>query len=378
MMIAGEASGDMYGGLLAAALLCRGPVRLVGMGGRKMAEAGVELAYPLADHAIVGWSGVLRSLFLFRRVLMQARRMLEEQRPDALVLLDYPGFNVRLARFAHSRGIPVIYYISPQLWAWNPGRIHEIRRVVDLMLVILPFEPGFYRQAGMEVEFVGHPLLDVIPPGLLGAATPPTRHGEVRLGLLPGSRRGELRHMLPTLLAASRLIVERLPRCRVVAFRAPGLSDADFGRLGDLPVEVCEADYAARARIHYALTASGTATLENALLGVPMCVIYRAGPLNMAIAKALVRIPRIGLVNIVAERDICPEFIQRQAHAQAIADAALPVLSDPARWQEVRRDLDEVRHRLGRPGASHRAADAIVAHLGLPAPSPHLLGSTAP
>ncbi len=378
MLVAGEASGDMYGALLAQALRACGPVRLVGMGGQKMAAAGVELAYPLADHAVVGWSGVLGSLLLFRRVLAQARRMLDPHPPDALVLLDYPGFNLRLARYAHARGIRVVYYISPQLWAWNPGRIHQLRRVVDHMLVILPFEPGFYRQAGMEVEFVGHPLLDVIPRELLGSATPPPAEGEVRLGLLPGSRRTELRHMLPTLLAAARRVVERVPRCRVVVFRAPGLCDQDFAQTAGLPVEVCPADYAERARIHYALTASGTATLENALLGVPMCVIYRSNPLNMAIARALVRIPRIGLVNIVAEREICPEFIQGGARPEAIADAASAVLTDPIGWQKMREPLDEVRRRMGSPGASLRAAAAIAARAGLVTLAPEILRRTAP
>lgn len=350
----------MYGALLAEALRSTGPFRLIGMGGRKMEAEGVELAYPLADLATVGWSGVAQRLFLFHRILKEAKALVVRERPGALVLLDYPGFNVRLAEYAHALGVRVVYYISPQLWAWNPGRIHRIRRVVDQMLVILPFEQVYYRRCGMDVEFVGHPLLDLIPAKLLGAATPPQPGGEIRLGLLPGSRRGELSAMLPTMLAASLEIARRLEKCRIILFRAPGLSDEDFAPAAGLPVEICDANYAARASVHYALTASGTATLENALLGVPMCVIYRTGAINYAIAKALVRIQKIGLVNIVAEREICPELIQGRARPAAIAEHACRLLGEPGGWQEVRRALDEVRQRLGQPGASRRAASLIA------------------
>ena len=372
MLVAGEASGDMYGALLVRALR-RDGVRLIGMGGSRMREAGMELSYPLADMATVGWSGVLRHLGAFRRLLRQACHEVDELRPAALVLLDYPGFNVRLAEHAHAVGVPVVYYIAPQLWAWNPGRIHRIRRVVDQMLVILPFEENYYRESDVPVEFVGHPLLDMIPPELLGAAPAPGAEGELRLGLLPGSRRTEIDHMLPLMLETARRVVQQLPRCRVLLFRAPGLPHDLYDAARDAPVTLCDADYAGRARLHFALTASGTATLENALLGVPMCVIYRTSPLNYGIARALVRIPRIGLVNIVAGREVCPEFLQGSARPAAIAEAALGMLGAPARWQAMRADLDEIAAALGAPGASARAARIIERIGGLvprPAPAP--------
>jgi len=370
MLVAGEASGDMYGALLVCALR-RDGVRLIGMGGSRMREAGMELSYPLADMATVGWSGVLRQLGSFRRLLRQACHEVEEHRPAALVLLDYPGFNVRLAEHAHRAGVPVIYYIAPQLWAWNPGRIHRIRRVVDHMLVILPFEENYYRESGVPVEFVGHPLLDMVPTELLGQAERPGRDGELRLGLLPGSRRTEVAHMLPLMLETARRVVAREPRCRALLIRAPGLPPELYAAARDAPVELCDLDYAGRAELHFALTASGTATLENALLGVPMCVIYRTSPVNYGIAKALVRIQRIGLVNIVAGREVCPEFIQRAARPAAIADAALRVLTDPDRWQLMRHDLNAVAASLGAPGASSRVA-RIIERLGglLPAAVP--------
>jgi lipid-A-disaccharide synthase len=364
MIIAGEASGDMYGSYLARELLQYGNIRLVGMGGAKMAAAGVELAYPLANMATVGVSGVLRNLSTFRRVLAQAKDMLSSQPPLALILLDYPGFNVRLAEHAHKLGIPVIYYITPQLWAWNPGRVKKLKQIVDQMLVILPFEPDFYKQYGMNVNFVGHPLMDLVPQQFLGAAKPPGENGDIILGLLPGSRQAEVEYMLPIMMRAAEEISGRVERCRVLLFRAPEISQEQLRFDTTLPVEICESDYQTRSRVHFALTASGTATLENALLGVPMCIIYRTNAINFFLARMLVRIKLIGLVNIISRKEICKEFLQGKATPKAIAQHVSEIMLDQNKWKTMRTGLDQVRISLGTPGASNRAAQAVAETVG--------------
>ena len=370
LIIAGEASGDMHGASLVRALKRKRPdLRFRGIGGDRMSEAGVEIVRHVSEMAFLGFFEVLKHLPFIRRVLAEVRNLMESRNPKLVILIDYPGFNLKIAKEAKKRGIPVVYYISPQVWAWGKGRVKKIAERVDRMLVIFDFEEPIYRRAGMDVAFVGHPLKDTVRPAVSrsvffrNAGLDPRRP---LLGLVPGSRKQEIRHLLPEMVKAVGLLRRDIPGLQAVVAVAPTLSDQVLHpHLSGTEAirSVRSQTYEAMAYSDAALVASGTATLETALSGTPMVILYKMSSGSFFLGKLLVRMENIGLVNIVAGKRIVPELLQKNVTPEKIRAATLPLLTDREHRKEILRDLKEVARRLGRPGATERAADQIVEFL---------------
>ena len=376
MLSAGEASGDLHGATMCRALLALDPgLRLIGMGGPRMAAAGVEILVDPTAHAAMGTSEAIgRVPGLYRAYKLLVRR-LREARPMAVVLIDFPEFNLRLAKQARRAGIPVVYFIPPQLWAWRRGRIRQMAKRVTRVLAAFPFEESLYEEAGVPVEFVGHPLLDVVPSDLDRAkARERLCLGERQtlVGLLPGSRQQEVERLLPFMLdAAARLSRADGRRCFVLGLAASvdrGLVTVHLRRAseaGGPPVEVVEGlTHEVMAASDVLLIASGTATLEAALLGVPMVVCYRVSRLTEVVARLLTRSAWISLPNIVAGRGAVPEILQDKVTGARLASEAERLLVDSVAATAQRAAFKEVRSRLGQPGVGARAARAVLKVVG--------------
>lgn len=366
----GEPSGDLYAGALVEAMRAIDPtVEVFGFGGERMRAAGADLVGDYRGFAVTGLVEAISVLPRSWRMLGALRRAAETRRPAVFVAIDFPDFNFRLLPVMRRLGIPVVYYVSPQLWAWRSGRLAHLARYVDRMLVIFPFESAMYERAGVAVDFVGHPLVD------LAVATRGRTEflASVRLdpdkpvlALLPGSRPNEVRRILPVLVRAARLVHARVPHVQFLLARAPSLDPALFApleaiRADGLPLAVVEdAADDVLASADAVVTASGTATVQAALHGRPMVIVYRLSPLTYAIGRAFVKVATYGMVNLVAGRTIVPELIQDRCTPDAVAHEAVSLLTDRARADTMRRELAEVRSRLGAPGASRRAAEAIL------------------
>jgi len=371
LLSAGEASGDRLGAGLARALRRRRPdVDLLGMGGDEMRAAGVRIVQETAEVAVVGIVEVAKHLPAIRRAMLRLERAIVEERPDLVVPVDFPDFNLRLAARANSAGVPVVYFVSPQVWAWRAGRVRKIRNVVRRMLVLFPFEVAFYRDAGVPVDFVGHPLAERAPVRDRAelcrlAGLDPDRP---TVALVPGSRAGEVGRILPVLLEAARRLrpgrtglqwlVSAAPGLDRAALRAEadkhGLPDARIHR-GDFPeiLTVCTAG----------AVAAGTASLEAATAELPIVVVYRMNPVTYAIGRRLVRLPHVALPNLVAGRRVVPELIQDDCTPDRVASALERYLDHPEEAERVRHDLREVRRRLGAPGAFEVAAGKVLEEL---------------
>lgn len=357
---AGESSGDMHGAGLIRALRELDPsVRCEGLGGTHMAKAGMKLRYDLASQAIMGFVEVVRRFGMIHRLFLDTARHLDDTQPDCVVLIDFPGFNLQLAKRAALMGVPVVYYISPQVWAWKRGRIYTLAQVVDKMLVILPFEEELYREVGLDCAFVGHPLLDhVVSTPIEGLY----RDGLV-IGLLPGSREQEIGRLLRPMLDVAKGIRERHPSARFVVPCVDAARETQIRSIADgFPIETAMGKtYEVLDGSRFCLVASGTATLEAALLGVPMVILYKVNWLSYVLARMLVHVKHIGLVNILAGRGIIPEFIQGAACARTVLPVALELIDDSPRRAQMIADLREVKEGLGGPGASRRAAEEVLA-----------------
>jgi lipid-A-disaccharide synthase len=331
-----------------------------------MAAAGVDVLHRAERVAVVGGTEAVGRLPALWNAFRSLRRQLRERRPGVLVLIDFPEFNMRLARAARRLGVPVVYFVAPQVWAWRRHRVRAIARDVSRVLAIFPFEVGLYQEAGATVEFVGHPVLDVLPDLDHGAARQGlVSAGETLVGLLPGSRAAEVRRHLPVLLGAARRIVTRRPRTRFAIAVAPTIPVADVQtavREAGIPVEILPGEaYRVMAAADLLLVASGTATLEAACYATPMVVLYRLSSTSHALARLLVRgVSHISLPNIVAGRGIVPELIQGEATIATVSAAALRLLDDGVARTSQRLALLEVRTRLGAPGAGLRAARAVL------------------
>ncbi|MBU2262104.1 MAG: lipid-A-disaccharide synthase [Proteobacteria bacterium] len=364
MIVAGEASGDLHGGNLVRAMRGIEPdLSFYGVGGERMRTAGVRLLADAADMAVVGLTEAVSKLWTILRAMRRLKDSLTGERPDLVILIDYPDFNLPLARAARKRGIKVLYYISPQVWAWRKGRIATIKKTVDRMAVILPFEEAFYREAGVNVTFVGHPLLDEVRKkysrqealnrfGL--------REDAITVGVLPGSRRSEVARILPEMLRACAILAEKISPVEFVLPLAGTLAP-DFVRdiLRRFPVRVT----VIRDEIHdviavsdAAMVASGTATLEAALLETPMVVVYKVSAASYALGRRFVHVDHICLANIIAGRRIVPELIQDDAAPERIASEVRELIVRPEKAREMKAALAEIRGRLGAPGASERTA----------------------
>lgn len=367
MIVAGEASADLHGARLLRALRRRIPdLACFGIGGPSLEKAGAEILFKAADLAVVGITEAAAKAPTLLRALSSTRRELAQRRPHLLVLIDFPDFNLMLARTAKRLGIPVLYYISPQVWAWRPGRIRTIAARVDHMAVILPFEEALYRRHGVPVTFVGHPLMDAAPPPACGPLT-----GPIRVGLLPGSRDSEVQRHLPVMLAAVERLRPRYPdavwRVSVAPTVDPALVTGILTRHG-LPgghetIIGSTADLLATSTV--VVAASGTVTLEAAIAGTPTVIVYKVSPLSYRLGRLLIQVPYIGLANLIAGAPLMPELIQDDANPNAIARSIAALLDDPARRERMRAALAEVRRRLGPPGATERLATIAHHMMGL-------------
>jgi len=369
LISAGEASGDLYAAELLRELRARRPeLQAFGLGGDALAAAGARLHAHVRDLAVLGLTEVVRHLSRLRAIFKGVLAEVDRERPDLAVLLDYPDFNLRLARELKRRGVPVVYYISPQIWAWRGGRIHSIRETVARMLVLFRFEEPLYRKAGVPVTFVGHPLVELVKPApdraafLRGLGIDPLRP---LLAVLPGSRPQEIAHNLPRLVRALRGIQGRRPDVQVLLAQAPGLDGAELSaQVAGLSARVVAGQtHGIVGAADVALVASGTATVETAILGTPMVVVYRVSPLSYMLGRPFVRVPYYAMVNLIAERRVVPELMQGDFQPEAVERETLRLLDDEAARARMRDDLAEVCARLGTPGASARAAEAVLAEL---------------
>ena len=355
---AGDPSGDIAGyHLLRNLRKFNEPTCFFGLGGRRMASMGQEQLVPGDQLAVLGFWEVAKRFRFFQKLLTRAAEQIEERQPRAIVLIDYPGFNLRLAEKVRSLNIPIIYYVSPQIWAWGGKRIGTIKRLVDMMLLILPFEKKIYERAGVRNRFVGHYLLDDIDAGLIKA---PYNAGSDLVALLPGSRPQEVEKMLPVLAATAGILAES-GKWRFAVAAVEG--DIDYrAYLADarVPIEIVRGrtrELIAESRL--VLTSSGTATLETGIIGRPMVVIYRTGRLTYMIARRMVTLDKIALINITTGRKIVPELIQNDASPKKIAAEARKFLDDAFLSSEIVRELNRVTDSLGTSGAGERAAAAV-------------------
>ncbi len=364
MIITGEVSGDIYGGLLAADMFRMDPeLELSGVGSEKMQEAGVSLFLDSNEISVMGvWEAIAR-LRKLRKVLHSLQDRIKRERPDLLVLIDYPGMNLRLAKFAHRIGLKVMYYVSPQVWAWGRKRVKAIRDNVDKMIVILPFETEIYEAEGVDVSYVGHPLIDIVKTEIdrdTFRAHLGLKRGRRLITLLPGSRPQEIRNHTRPLVETARLLGERFPATDFVLVTLPALIDmvrqeaAAVG--GDFVRITSEHRYESLKYSDLALTCSGTATLEAALLETPMIVIYKLAFFSWALGKLIVKIPHVSLTNLVAGKRLVPEFLQGAVNPITLAEEAAGMLEDKARREHIVEELRQIRTKLGGGGASERAA----------------------
>jgi lipid-A-disaccharide synthase len=365
-IVAGEASGDLHASEVIHHLKQLVPtLETFGIGGDLLAGEGMRILHHAREMGIVGLFNVLRHLRMFRRVLGEMIEAIAREKPDAVMLVDYPEFNLRLARRCKEMGFRVIYYISPQVWAWRRGRVKQIAKVVDHMLVIFPFEENFYREHGVPVTYVGHPLIDELAPRVGAGPSAGTGRPEGRplhIALMPGSRRHEVRALLPAMLEAVEIIkTEHEVDAYIIQAPTIGSSELlDIMQKEGIFVRILPHDRGeALAASDVALSSSGTATLEAAIAGTPVVVMYRLSSLTHLLARRLVKVPHFSLVNIVAGKQVVPELIQDAVNGTRIAREVRALL-DPAENERVRADLAAVTEKLGGPGASRRAAEAIM------------------
>jgi len=368
MMIAGEPSGDLQASLLLQQLRDRRPSwSFFGIGGEGMARQGFEKLIGIKDLGVIGFAGVVGKLLYFRRVYNQMLRLLEERRPDAVILIDYPGFNLRFACRAKARGFRVLYYVAPQVWAWGEKRNEKLRRCTDMLIALFPFENEYFRNKGINVRRVGHPLVDIVKPA--AAADDFRSHIGVDSArplvvLMPGSRPAEVERHLPIMMQAVSLLSAQITEIFPIIVRAPEISEkrirAIATRDGSRQLHITDDAYSAVAAAAVALTKSGTATVECALLGTPFVVMYKTGWINYHIARRLIKTEHIAMVNLVAGKTIVPEYIQHAATPENLAQTAGGLLTNDAVRTAMIEELARVREKLGPSGGAAQAADIVI------------------
>ena len=363
MIIAGEASGDLHGAKLVEAMLARDPSLFIcGVGGRALREAGVRILVEATELSVVGITEVFSKIGSLWKGASRVKKLLKSLNPDLLIIIDFPDFNLHAAAIAKRQGIPVFYYISPQVWAWRRGRVKKIKRLVDHVGVILPFEEEFYRQHDVPVTFLGHPLLDQDVYNQKNNALQRQANGNF-IGLMPGSRDKEVLRNLPVMLAAAAHIQQRYPKISFLVSRAPSVAPELMDRILISSANQIDAHITTEQvgqvfkRCRLVIAVSGTVTLEAALAATPTVIIYSVSPLSYWIGRVLIQVEHIGLINLIAGRQIVPELIQNQASPQPIADCVLALLDEPQKLEQMRLDLLQARDRLGGSGASRRAAE---------------------
>jgi len=374
MIIAGEASGDLYGAHLVLAMKRLAPdLNFFGLGGLEMEEVGVTVLFQLSAMAVVGMTEVIPRIGYILRALRELKRALRSSPPDLLILIDYPGFNLNLAKKARALGIPVLYYIPPQVWAWWRGRVRKIVRRVDRVAVILPFEEEFYQRFGLSVEYVGHPLMDLPLPGgskkrIREALGISHEKGPI-LGLLPGSRAEEVVKMMPAMIGAAEIISRYYPRLHCILPLASTVREdvvKPYVENATIDVTIGRSDTRELLKIaDVALVASGTATLEAAIMETPMIITYKVSGLSYILGRFLAKVSHIGLVNLIAGRTIVPELIQGEATAFRLAEEALAILKNNGLRAEMKRQLRSIREQLGQGDASRKIASIAGEMMGL-------------
>lgn len=372
--IAGESSGDLHGAHLINNLLAiDSTIETCGIGGPQMKKAGAEIFEDLTDVAVIGFAEVIKNLKRFKAAFNLALNKIEQIKPDAVILIDYPGFNLKIAAQIKKRNIPVIYYISPQVWAWGKRRIQLIKKIVDVMIVVFKFEESLYKENGMNVSFNGHPLIDIVKTNDYKESIIQNHNidkSKKIISLLPGSRINEVNRILPVMLKSIFIIYNKNKNTQFLIIKSPNLSNQIYEKIMDienLPVRLIESDtYDLLSISDFAMVCSGTATLETAILQIPMLVIYKISFLSWLLIKNLIKIPHIGLVNIVAGKKIVPEFLQYEANGKKIATYVLDLLNDSKKINEIKSDLKLVKTALGTSGASQRTAEYILTFLSSP------------
>ncbi len=371
LLVAGEVSGDLHGASLVEAIRRIDPsIHFYGVGGEGLKKEGMELLYHSGSLSVVGITEVLFKLRSVWKAFQELKKSLVRQKPDLVVLIDFPDFNLRLAKIACRKGIPVLYYVSPQVWAWRPKRVKLISRLVKKMIVFFPFEVPLYEKEGVDVEWVGHPLLDIVKPSLSREKAfqrfglDPRRR---TVGLLPGSRMQEVERLLPPLLASAQLLHREIPELQFIIPMAPGIEESAFSgemKKYSVPVKVVQGlTYDVMNISELLITASGTATLEGAILKKPMVIVYKVSFLSYWIGRAMIHVDHIGLANLVAGKEIAPELIQDEARPERIAEESSRILKDPTLYREMAGAMGEVRRILGEPGAAGRAARIVTSLL---------------
>ena len=370
LIVAGEPSGDLHASSLVREMRSLHPkISFFGMGGKRMEEEKVEILHGIEDLALMGFWEVFSHLPKIQKAFRILIRALKERKPDLVLLVDYPGFNLRLARLAKRNGFKVLYFITPQVWAWGKWRLEQIKNCVYRALLILPFEKNLFQESGIPSTYVGHPLLDMVHADLSRSELcsllnlPPENP---LIGILPGSRKGEVKRILPLMLQCAEEIQKNSKASFVIPI-APGLEEKEISKRANHRISQLRTingkTYEVMKNADLLLVASGTATLEAALFGTPMLILYKLSLLSYWIGKRIVRIRNLGLVNIVAEERVVPEFIQFNATPKKIVPEAISLLTDEERRRKIKEDLKRIRERLGKPGATRRAAEAVLAEL---------------
>lgn len=372
LVVAGEPSGDQHAANVVRELRALAPdVTFFGIGGDRLRAEGVEILQDARDMAVMGFVEVMKRYSFFRKVFFRLLEAAKERKPDAVLLIDYPGFNLEFAERAHKLGFKVVYYVCPQVWAWHRSRIARIARIVDRLLVIFPFEVDVFRDTGLRVEFVGHPLIEVTEAARHAPDAPLPWRGTARIAMLPGSRRQELERILPAMLGAAAQLEQQRPDASFILAAASEQMEAIARELyAANPVRPSRFEIVrgqTREILKQARTGwvtSGTATLETALMDCPMIVVYKTAPMTYQAAKRLIRVPHIGMVNLIAGRELCPELIQHEASPDRLASAIAPLLDDTPERAAMKAGLAEVRQKLGGGGAAHRVAAALLDEIG--------------
>lgn len=364
VIIAGEASGDAHGAKVARELRAQEPdIELYGMGSEHMHEAGVKLAVDCKDMAVIGVTAVLAKLPVYFKALNDAKKMLRLLKPDLVILIDFPDFNMLLAKYAKKLNIPVLYYVSPQIWAWRQGRVKKIVKYVSHMAVILPFEEQFYRKYNMPVTYVGHPLLDRAFP-TVEEALAKTMPMHPVVGILPGSRNGEIRRLLDTMLKSAVEIHKQDPEIKFLLSKAPSVNvelfDGIVAQNPGIEMEITTSVLDLFKRADILIAASGTVTLEAGLHGLPMCIIYKVSLLNYILGRLLLKIKCIGLVNLVAGEAVMPELIQDDAEPKKIAATVMDIITNAERYNYIKQMLAKVKQILGQGGGAAQKVAQIA------------------
>jgi len=370
-IIAGEVSGDIHGANLVSSVLKKsGDVEFFGLGGARMQGAGVKLYYNLVDVSVLGLFEVVKKYSLFKRIFAEAVARLDAERFDCVILIDYPGFNMRFAREVKKRGIGLIYYISPQVWAWGRKRIGTIKKLVDRLIVLFKFEEEMYRKSGLEVQCVGHPLLDLVRPSITKEESYRAfnlEEGKKTIALFPGSREFEVKALLPVMLKTAELIKMACPEVQFLIARVESLKEEVFSSVTEkagLDIKIVAGrTYDVIEAADLVIVKSGTGTLETAILEKPMIITYKASLITYLLTRMLIKLPYIGLVNVIAGRKVAPEFLQFDARADLMAEEAVSLLKDTGKIERMKESLRAIKEKLGEGGANEKAAEVVLRFL---------------